>query len=493
MNKQVLQRLIILTILIFALKLFFAFSQTGFTYDSYFHLRQVESITQTGIPLFQDSLSYGGRAHLFLPAFHYLAAIFAFIFPLELVAKVLPNLLLSLLVPIAFVTIDKITNNKQAAFLSAIIAGLLPSLFHTNSFTPSSLFFPLIFIAIYGFMTLNRMPFIYILAFIVLCFTHAATALLLIGFLIYLGLSLLERKKITRKEVEIMLFSLFFYVWSQFLFFKNILLSEGMSFIYQNVPPQIIQVYFPPFSIANSLLLVGIIPFVAGVIVVYKSLFYVKGKRIFFLISLAISTASLSWFSILPSRESLTFFGLILSLLFAQFFLEILEYMSKTKLARYKNILFSLFAILLIVTMIPFAISEAQEQNIPTDIEIESFKWLNNNTPEDSIVLALLEEGHMVTYYGKRKNVMDTEFGFIKNVDDKFNDVSILYNTPFHTEATDKISKNNIDYLMFTVKAKEKYQIGTFKYHTPSCFTKVYKNEVKIYSNKCILVEVDDE
>ena len=213
MNKQVLQRLIILTILIFALKLFFAFSQTGFTYDSYFHLRQVESITQTGIPLFQDSLSYGGRDHLFLPAFHYLAAIFAFIFPLELVAKVLPNLLLSLLVPIAFVTIDKITNNKQAAFLSAIIAGLLPSLFHTNSFTPSSLFFPLIFIAIYGFMTLNRMPFIYILAFIVLCFTHAATALLLIGFLIYLGLSLLERKKITRKEVEIMLFSLFFYVF----------------------------------------------------------------------------------------------------------------------------------------------------------------------------------------------------------------------------------------------------------------------------------------
>ena len=58
------------------LRLVLAFMIPEFTYESYFHLRQVEHIVETGLPFYQDQLSYGGRELAFLPFFHYLAALF---------------------------------------------------------------------------------------------------------------------------------------------------------------------------------------------------------------------------------------------------------------------------------------------------------------------------------------------------------------------------------------------------------------------------------
>ncbi|MBI2665042.1 hypothetical protein HYX12_00280 [Candidatus Woesearchaeota archaeon] len=65
-------------------RLTLAFIVPNFTYESYFHLRQVEHIGQTGLPLYQDGLSYGGRELVFLPLFHYLAAFFDLFLPLEM-------------------------------------------------------------------------------------------------------------------------------------------------------------------------------------------------------------------------------------------------------------------------------------------------------------------------------------------------------------------------------------------------------------------------
>ena len=120
------------------LRLLLAFLIPNFTYDSYFNLRQVQHIHDTGLPLYNDPLSYGGRELVFLPFFHYLLAGFSFILPLELAAKILPNFFMALLTIIIFYLSKKITNNDSAALVSAFLVGILPVLFFTNDFSVDS-------------------------------------------------------------------------------------------------------------------------------------------------------------------------------------------------------------------------------------------------------------------------------------------------------------------------------------------------------------------
>ena len=95
MSKKTAIILTLIVLATLALRLVFAFTTPNLTYDSYFHLNQVEQITETGTPLFQDPLSYGGREVRFLPFFHYLMAFFNLILPISLLTKLIPNILLA--------------------------------------------------------------------------------------------------------------------------------------------------------------------------------------------------------------------------------------------------------------------------------------------------------------------------------------------------------------------------------------------------------------
>ncbi len=472
-----------------AARLAIAFAIPHFTYDSYFHLRQVEHITETGFPLYKDDLSYGGRLLIFLPLFHYLAAFFDLFLPLELVAKILPNLLLSTLTLLAYLISKKITSNTTASLLAALTAGFLPVLFHPNSFTATSLFLPLLFLLIYAFLNLKdqRFIYIYITAFLLLSFTSAATILIIIGFGLYVLLSLLEGKHLSRAELELMVFSIFFFIWSQFLFFKNVFIMEGIAFIWRNIPPQVIFQYFPSISLLQALVLVSIIPFLAGIYVVYRSMFRLKAQRSFLLISLVISTTLLAWLRLLEFKLSLSFFGIILAILFASFYQESVQYLNRTKVARLKNIYLLLVIALIIASTIYPAVASALTQDIPSKEDVNAFQWLQENTPATAGVAALLEEGHLVTYAAQRRNLMDNQFGLINNVEQRFADLDSLYTARFQTQALEILDRHNIHYIMVTARAQERFSFRKFTYATPACFRKVYDEGPRIYKVTCSL------
>ena len=155
MEKRTRNILIAIFLLTLAIRLILAFSVPNLTYESYFHVRQVEQITDNGFPSYQDDLSYGSRTLRFLPFFHYFMAFFNLILPITLIAKILPNILLSTLAITVFFISKKITNNEIASLFSAAIVGFLPIIFTTNHFTPLSLFIPLIFFNIYTFINLK--------------------------------------------------------------------------------------------------------------------------------------------------------------------------------------------------------------------------------------------------------------------------------------------------------------------------------------------------
>ena len=477
----------------FIIRIIIAFTVPHFTYESYFHLRQVEQISQTGLPLYNDPLSYGGRQTIFLPFFQYFMAFFDFFLPLEFAAKIIPNLLLASLVLLVYLIAKKITAHEPASLWAALIAGFLPTLFTPNAFTPKVLFLPLLFLNIYAFLNLKdkKYLYVYILTFLLLCLTSGSTALIIIGMGIYLLLRALESKKIEADELELIIFSVFFFIWSQFLFFKSTFLSEGLSFIWKNIPPQIISQYFPEISITQALVLVSIIPFLAGIYVVFRSLFQLKNQPAFFLISLVISTTLLAWLKLLEFQLSLAFFGIILAILFAIFYQESSAYLGQTKLSRvYQWYPFIILVLLAISTIYP-AVATAFNQDTPTDSEIEAFRWLDENTPEDAGVLALLEEGHLVTYYAQRRNIMDDRFGSVRNIEQRFQDLNSLFTTSFETQALALLEQYQVQYLVLTPAAQQKYDLAKFRYFTRGCFQREYEQEgTKIYMVKCTLQEL---
>jgi len=481
------------------IRLVLAFMIPEFTYESYFHLRQVEQIIETGFPLYHDPLSYGGRELAFLPFFHYLAAFFGLFLPITLVAKILPNLLTALLVPITYLISKKMTEHETGSLIAAFIAGFLPILYFTNGFVVNTLFLPLIFTAIYFYLNIEETAkkndpklmkyiYIYIAVFFLLCLTSPLAAIMLIGLGIYALLSLLEGKKIYREEIEVMLFSIFLYGWVQFLFFKKSLLDEGISFVWQNIPSTIIAQYFPKFSLGVALVLVSIIPFVAGAVVVYRSLFQLKNQKSFLLISLVIATSILTWLRLIRFRQSLAFFSVVLAILFAAFYKDIEHYIKKTKLSHLQKYLLPLTIIILIFSTVLPAINTAFLQDTPSTEEVATFRWIKENTPPSATILASLDEGHLVTYYSQRKNLIDDRFMLIDDAETRFQSLTSLFTTKFRTEALDLAGQYNIEYFVLTPTAKEKYQLKhELPYITRRCFDTVYQNETTIFKLKCQL------
>ncbi|HLC70948.1 MAG TPA: hypothetical protein VJI32_03015, partial [Candidatus Nanoarchaeia archaeon] len=163
-------------------------------------------------------------------------------------------------------------------------------------------------------------------------------------------------------------------------------------------------------------------------------------------------------------------------------------YIQKTKLVwLHKYFLPLVIFILLLSTVLP-AINTARLQDVPSPEEVQAFKWLGENTPLSTTVLATLDEGHLVSYYAKRKNFMDDQFMLVDDVETRFQALTSLYTTKFRTEAVELANHYGIEYFTLTPSAKEKYKIKReLPYVTRACFDTVYQNETAIVKLKCQL------
>ncbi|MBS3169481.1 glycosyltransferase family 39 protein [Candidatus Woesearchaeota archaeon] len=499
MQKKTAYWLTAIVLITFIARLAVALLVPNFTYDSYFTFRQVEHIGETGLPLFNDQLSYGGRELTFLPFFYYFSAFFDLFLPIEAVALLLPNLLLSLLPIIVFLISRKVSNSEESSLFAAFLTGFLPILFATaNNFTNETLFIPLAFLTIYTFLKIDQPKYFYLFLglFLACSLTSNATFLLVMGLIIYLLLSILENKRINRAELEVILFSSFLFIWTEFLFFKSLFAKEGIKFIWQNIPQAILSQYFPNISLFQAIILVSVIPFIIGIYIVYQALFQLKNTRAFLLISLAISTSLLSWFRLIQFRLSLLFLGVILTILFAMFYDDLKAYLSKTKFTKKKQWIAPLFILLLLPTMVLPAVVSALQVPTPTESEIAAFSWLKEHTPPQSGVLARLEEGYLVTYFARRRNVMDERFGTVRDVGTRLADTNTLYHTTLQTIALDLLDKYNIQYIILTSHAQQTAGISSLPYLSKKCFELVYHESdqqgdgVRIYRVRCTVGEL---
>ena len=207
----------------------------------------------------------------------------------------------------------------------------------------------------------------------------------------------------------------------------------------------------------------------------------------FLLISLAISTSLLAWFQLIQFKVSLAFFSVILAILFSSFYLEIKNYFQKTKLHHYQKYLAPLTLLILALSLVFPATATALNQDVPSVEEIAALQWIKENTPPNTGVLGLLEEGHLITFFAERKNLMDQQFPLVEDVEERFQDLNTLYTSPFQTEALELLNHYNLKYFLITPHTKEKYSLSIPRYFGGECFKRIYKNETRVYEVTCTI------
>ena len=477
--------LALLFILYFSIRLYFSLSTPYFDDDySYYALRQIENIAQTGKPLVDDGLSYGGRTFVFMPLYFYLLALPALIFPKIIAIKIINNLLASTLIIAVYLVCSKMIRNRKISLLCSIIAATLPIYITEtlNNISAYSIIFPGGFFLLFLFLNLenHKLETYLITLVIILVLSSNSSFLLIFGLLIFLLLSYIENKNIDKIELEFISFFLMFYLWATFIIFKDAYQAHGLAIIWKNAPFEIIKTYFKNISIIDFLSNIGFLPLIFGSYSSYLYLFKKKSKNMLLFTSIFISSLVLLWVKLIPVELGLMFLGSSLVILFGQFVKDIFVNIRKSKFAAKENLIFFILVIVILITQVlPGMIAMNSYKGYDTNY-ISGFLWLRDNSPEDSIILSLPDEGHLISYFSKRKNVMDSEYLLIENVELRFDDILSFYKSKFKTPAIRILEKYNADYFIISETLKN-YNIENSIFENDECFKLVYKKKIEIF------------
>ena len=161
----------------------------------------------------------------------------------------------------------------------------------------------------------NKFVKYFIISVLILSLTSASSFLVIVALLFYLLFLKLEKLRLKKKEIELIVFSMFLIIIINFWVYKDAFLFHGTSLVWQNLPKDVLTKVFLEFNLLGALYLIGLIPFIAGIYVIYNNLFSKKKNRFtFLLISFAISIGLLLWLRLVQLRIGLIFLGIILIL-----------------------------------------------------------------------------------------------------------------------------------------------------------------------------------
>lgn len=496
MKKNTIILILIFTA-VFIFRLIMSFKSPVFSYDSYFHLRQIEHITTTGLPILSDMLSYGGKLNIFMPLFHYILAFFNLFLPLTIVAKVLTNLFASSVIFAIYLITDRITKKPSAALFAAVIAGFIPIfIFQTiNKVSPLALAIPMVFFILYFLMRINQKEFLYLflIFFTLLIFLHPISLLLVLGMLFYLILLKLEKFNQKRTELETILFMTFLVFWVYFIIFKKIFLFHGPAIIWQNIPENIAHLYFANIGILEAVLGIGLVPFLLGIYMVYKYIFVIRDRQIYLLIGFIISTTILLWLKLISAELGLVLIGITFVILFGQFFNLFVKYLEKTRFSPYKTFIIIAFILLVIITsIIPsyYFANAAISESVPEETA-KALQWLRLNKEDNQTVAASVKEGFLISAIAGKPNIADFSFVLIDDVQERLDDLEVIYTSPYKTNAVELLNKYNVGYILFTQQIKDQYNIEKIRYtEDKKCFKRIYEEEeTLIFKSICEVEE----
>ncbi len=482
----------LLFLAIVIIRLAIAFSSPYFDYDSYFHIKHIENIAQTGLPAWNDQLSYGGGVFVFSPLFHYLMAALSLIVPIGIIGKIVPNVLYALLVPLSYYIANEITGKRKLALIAPVVVAFMPVLWsNIFSLNPLCITIPAIFYAFYCVVKENDPHRIskFLVSVVIAAFSSPISIIaipILWGYLLFLRVG---KTKIESELVEVSIFSTFFIVLTQFLFYKNAILANGASVIWQNIPAEIIRNYFAQVSILDIIANIGILPFIFGIYYIYMFSFEKKKESSSLFVAIALAAGILIWARLIPVQTGMIFLGLGISVISVDTIKQFMDYFQKIRFRKARLVMALLAIFFLFSAAIPaFGYFQASKQSIPGESEINGMLWLRENSSENSVIAGSVKDGFMINEVAKRRNIIDGNFLMNPYSEERFQDVSALYTTNFETSALELMNKYSSKYIFFGKNVRTEYNASKLNFEDKKCFLNVFdENNVKIYKTWCQL------
>ncbi len=489
---------IILILLIFlvslAFRLYFSFQTEQYSdSDSYFHIRYIEYIKETYKPMNYDPLSFGGRQRQVtqVPFFDYVLAGLSFI---PYAYKIIPAVFISLTVIVSYFLALKLTEDNIAALLSALMTAFLPSILvpTLNKISVLSLILPLVLYMVYCLIRIEEEAFLN--QFVILCFIlpviHPLALLVSASFVIYIILVASEPSlKLSSLRKEAIIFSIFLALLIEFIIYKKAFLALGFSIVWQNIPSQMILEQLEKANLLDLVYSIGIIPFILGIVGIILGITKDKTHSILITVSIAIAPLALLALKMFTLSNALIVLGPILAITSAITMKKFFTYLRITKFSKYEELskYLTLILITLVIIIPAWFTAEQVIQDTITKDEITVLKQLGSETSSEMIIASSAEEGHYVTYFAERKDVIDKNFLYVPNIDARYNDIKMLYTTIANSEALEITHKYGIDYIYLSPRTKKIFGIEELNYATDGkCFRKVADvGEVEAYKVRC--------
>jgi hypothetical protein len=476
--------LIVLFFLVLALRLSFALATPHFDAgDSYFHLRQAQSVQETGFLLTDDPLSFGGRSHVLLPIFEYILGMLTLISASPVFLKTVLNACATSTVLVVFLLAKKLVKNEWYALFGAGVSGFIPLYFaQMNTISPLSIFVPLLFVFVYAFVSLPERK--WIITYLALLVVLALFDTLLLVFIISLGVYLLivyfEKLRQSRSEIEVTVFSIFFTIWVFFLIYKDPLLLHGPAIIWGNSPAVILAQYFSDVTIGQLVYGMGFIPFLFGLWTIYVYFFQQRSKVVYLLTAMVITLSGLLWLRLLDVVAGLIILGVVFSVLFSRGCQLFYEYVRQTKAARFRAILSVTLFILVLLTSGVSSVASAivEQQHVLTDQEYEAIQFLEENTPANSTILAGITEGYAINALAHRATFIDGRYLLIEDAAKRYDNYRRLFTTSLEIDAVTLLDAHAITYIYFSQDTRREFSVDQLRYATnEDCFDTVFSND----------------
>ena len=292
----------------------------------------------------------------------------------------------------------------------------------------------------------------------------------------------IDNLEVDRRKKELIVFTFFLVFFINILIYRKAFLFHGFNYVFSPFIQETNNAFFADFNIFSSIISLGLVVFILGIIGLFFGYFREKNDVVILLSGFIVAALFAGILRLINVEIVLLILLVCLAAISSLAISRFFNYLKITKISSFKNYLFLLFFILIVIFSVYPSFAVAKSFNVNNN-NLDDLNWLRDNSDKNSVVLSSIEDGDYVIGLADRKSVLGSDIMFVAGLEQRVKDVSVIYTTFSSAIAIDLIKKYNVNYIYFSEQAKNKYKITEIFYiKDEKCFE---KQRESIYKVKC--------
>lgn len=373
--------------------------QTGSpTLLSYEHLTYAQHISETGLPLLEDDMSWNGAFYDYAPLYHYLVAFVAIFTTIPLAAIIVTNIA-GLFIPyLVYKLTEHVSTHQSAPAITAIASAAIPLLYaHTViDTTPFTLAIVLVLLTLHVFLNTLRNPqhqTTLIITTTALALTSPLALIVAFGALLGLIIQQAQKQAVSKRLTEATLLLLFVSIWAALITYNNTIREHGMHtfWLYVN----------PAFSFVEIVAGIGILTVLAGSFGAFKYLSNKSTNQAYTIIGVCILITGLLILGVMQTHKAIILLGLLMLPLCSYVINSYAQNKYKSRIPNIYTIGAVIIAAVFVLThLTPAAVSAAEQ--IPRAVTNQQIELVTQLPQSTDTYLWSQETGYLLNYYGHK-------------------------------------------------------------------------------------------